>query len=289
MSMDELKQIINGFHGKDFYVVGEIPQKKLAASTAFHGVDPRDTVLVLLDSTLMGSAENGMSITLKGVYWKNMWAVKTRKTFYAWEDLVNIYESMEIVSGNVVFEPGVQFSPPPNYPNESVLNLIRALTIFFIELNGLDSNSTSEAPSSNAQPSKPEQVALPSNTPNAHADYETALINGLSLCVCHSGSPDEALLDLAIEFIRSEEKIQNKSLALDRLSSVMERLEVDSKKAAAFLKLSQSKLIAECKPLSSAECEHIQIMIEGVGEAANDGAKERIKGISEKLFAVISG
>ena len=68
MSMDELKQIINGFHGKDFYVVGEIPQKKLAASTAFHGVDPRDTVLVLLDSTLMGSAENGMSITLKGVY-----------------------------------------------------------------------------------------------------------------------------------------------------------------------------------------------------------------------------
>ena len=69
--LKELMEIVNGYRGDDYHVMGEIPQKKLSASTNFHGVDSKDTVLVLLDSTLMGSAENGISITLKGIYWKN--------------------------------------------------------------------------------------------------------------------------------------------------------------------------------------------------------------------------
>ncbi|MEI8210498.1 MAG: hypothetical protein WCG16_14905, partial [Methylococcales bacterium] len=119
--LNDLMEIVHGYHGSDYHVMGEIPQRKLSASTAFHGVDPRDTVLALLDSTLMGSAENGISITLKGIYWKNMWAVKTRKNSYTWEELSRIADQIEIHGGHIVFEQGVEADVPANYSEVSLL------------------------------------------------------------------------------------------------------------------------------------------------------------------------
>jgi hypothetical protein len=285
--IEQLMEIVNGYHGKDFFIMGEIPQKKLASSTAFHGVDPRDTVLVLLDSTITGSAENGMSITLKGIYWKNMWATKTRKNSYSWEELQHIYKQIEISSGNLVFEPGVQFYIPANYSNESLLNLIKTLTQFFIETTQYEPVT---APAYNASEPVHHQTltALPSANSDSNVYYETAIVNSMALCVCHSGISDENCLELAIDFINSDESIINTAQALDKLSLIMDLLEKEANKSTAFFKLRQSKLIAECKPLSSSEREQILIMIEGLQERADDIGREKIAVTTDKIIAAIS-
>ena len=145
--LEKLMEIVNGYRGDDYHVMGEIPQKKLSASTNFHGVDSKDTVLVLLDSTLMGSAENGISITLKGIYWKNTWLLKTLKNSYTWEELSKLVNEIEIQDSTIVFENEVKLYAPATYPKLSILNLIKELTNFFVESTQGNKDTEQSAPS----------------------------------------------------------------------------------------------------------------------------------------------
>jgi hypothetical protein len=282
--LDELLEIVNGYHGSDYHVMGEIPQRKLSASTSFHGVDPRDTVLVLLDSTVMGSAENGISITLKGIYWKNMWAVKTRKNSYTWEELSKLINQIEIQGDNIVFERGVELYVPANYSEISLLNLIKALTNFFIEstqgyedTNQLSSNKNEEI--------NQNILALPSG--RDIDDYCTTLINSLVLCVYHSGTTDEQCLELALEFLNQDDSIIVPT-AIDRMSTIIQQIESDYKKSPVFFKLKQSKLIAECKPILAHEIEQLSIMVDAIQEVTNSEGKNKIPELWAKILNRIS-
>ncbi|MEI7795962.1 MAG: hypothetical protein WCI06_04915 [Methylococcaceae bacterium] len=144
--IEQLTEIVNRYHDDNentaFFSVGEIPSLKLSSSTKFHGVDSGDTVLALIarpDSIFGSAAKHGMSITLKGIYWKNDWMCKTSKSSYTWDELQRIYKQIEIdwgkSGGNMVFEPSVKFDIPWNYSSESLLHLIQTLTEFFAETN----------------------------------------------------------------------------------------------------------------------------------------------------------
>ena len=283
--LNELMEIVHGYHGKDYHVMGEIPQRKLSASTAFHGVDPRDTVLVLLDSTVMGSAENGISITLKGIYWKNIWGVRTRKNSYTWEELSKIVNQIEIQGNEIVFEQGVQVYVPANYSEVSLLNLIKALTNFFIESTQSYGETTNQSSQNKQEEINQNIPALPSGR-NA-SDYCTSLINTLALCVYHSGTPDEQCLELALEFLNHDDSIIA-STAIDQMTTIIQQIENDYKKSPVFFKLKQSKLIAECKPVLSHEVEQLSIMVDAIREAANSEGKNKIPELWAKILSRIS-
>lgn len=269
--IEQLVEIANGYHGTDYHVYGEIPQKKLTASTSFHGVDPRDTVLALLDATVMGSAENGMSITLKGVYWKNMWSVKTRKNSYTWEELREIYKNIEIQSGHLVFEPGVEFYIPANYPNISILNLIKNLTQFFIESTQMASveteSTTYKQQSENNSSINQSAVVLENNSLNGYVELVPELI---ALCMVADGEIEDSEVELATAIIESDDFIENKQLALEMLSSSIDKLSADKQKSNAIFKLKSATIISKVSKISdSLQKEKIEIILEGMLESVS--------------------
>lgn len=288
--IEELVEIANGYHGKDYYVYREIPQKKLMASTSFHGVDPRDTVLALLDSTIAGSAENGMSITLKGVYWKNMWAVKTRKNSYTWEELRGIYNNIEIQSGCLVFEPGVQFSIPANYPNISLLNLIKNLTQFFIETTQIKivkntSRDYNHQAENNAETNQA-SVLIGNNPLNIYVEIVPEL---MALCMSADGEIEDSEVELATAIIESDDFIENKQIALESLLLNVNKLIADKQKSNAIFKLKSASIISKASKITdSLQKEKIEIildaMLESVSSEDNSDTKLMVDTIKEKLL-----
>lgn len=284
--IDDLMDIINGYHGKDYFIMGQIPQKKLAASTAFHGVDPRDTVLVLLDSTIMGTAENGMSITLKGIYWKNMWAVKTRKNHYTWAELADIAGQMEVKGGHILFEPGVEFYVPANYKEASLLNLLKTLSNYYKEVM-LASADTGHLSAVQPASSNPVNSVPMLEDGSTNSDFQLTLANSLALAICHAGSPSEPCLEVAMEFIHSEEDI-DKACTLDQLSTTIDLLQQDFNKSSAFFKIRQSKTIATLKKLTSHQVEQLSIMLDALSEAIEPENLPKYTELRSKILGAIN-
>ncbi|EIC30150.1 hypothetical protein [Methylomicrobium album] len=283
--IEQLVEIANGYHGSDYHVYGEIPQRKLVASTSFHGVDPRDTVIVLLDSTVMGSAENGMSITLKGVYWKNMWAVKTRKNSYTWEELRHIYKGIEIQSGHLVFEPGVEFSFPANYNGISLLNLIKTLTQFFIEttqMTNLEATGTTYQHQAENMPSTEQNVVLIGD--NSAKIYIEIVPELIALCVAADGEVEDSEIELATAIIENDDLIQDKQLALESLSTNLDKLISDKKKSNAIFKLKSTTIISKVSKISdSLQKERLEVILDGMLESVCDEGSSDTKSIVDAI------
>jgi len=72
MIQEQLLSIINTYNSDGYYAYGNIPSKKLQTAVQYYPVDPDDTSLALIDSTVFGLAKNGMVIGQKGRYWKNL-------------------------------------------------------------------------------------------------------------------------------------------------------------------------------------------------------------------------
>lgn len=295
---EELLRIINGFHGNAYYTAGNISQKRLQAAVGSHGVDPRDEVLAVLDATILGhtrggSADNGMSITLRGIHWKNGWAVATRKNSYTWEELARLADALEVKGDHVQFELGVEFSTLGSLKAQQLVHLLQAICRFFVECQDLAATAaaangtvTGTAP---ADP-PPARPALPELPPPGDAEaFGAALVNVLALAVCHSGEPEGGCLDLAIEFLRSEESLPDAAGALDRLSAAIEQLSTDAAKGPAFFKIRQSKLVAELRPVEDPHRRaQLDIMLEALHETAPEDGREKLADVSRKVAAALS-
>ena len=87
MLQEHLLMLINNINSNDYYPYGNIPSNKLQTAMQTYPVDPLDTPLALIDTTVMGSAKCGMVIGLKGIYFRNDWTTKTIKNFISWDEL----------------------------------------------------------------------------------------------------------------------------------------------------------------------------------------------------------
>jgi len=88
---------------KSFTIHDNIPATKKANAIQHYPVDKNDQVLALLDSTVFGSAKNGLAIGLKGIYWKNDWSTSTKKNFLSWKELYENKSQFLIKSGKLSF------------------------------------------------------------------------------------------------------------------------------------------------------------------------------------------
>jgi hypothetical protein len=282
--IDELVKLAEGYLGDDYYVHGEIPPKKLEASTKYHGVDPRDTVIVLLDATITGSADNGMSITLKGVYWKNAWHTKTRKNHYTWEELKDFFDSIYVKSGSLIFEQGVLFSTPANYSNDSLVNVIKTFARFFIETT----QGANVLPDiNNAAPSRKETALIENNAPEI---YEILVPEVIALCISADGEIEDSEIELATDIIESDELIGDKQLAMESLSSNIEKFISGKSKSSAIFKLKYKTTISKVSKITDEQQkERLSIILEGMLESVGDNGTSETKSIIDEINAKLNG
>ena len=68
-----LKGIINKWNiDGGFYIDGSIPEKKLKNAIEKYSIPYNESVIGLIDTTLMGSAKNGLALCLNGIYWREL-------------------------------------------------------------------------------------------------------------------------------------------------------------------------------------------------------------------------
>lgn len=111
----QITEICARYSGADFYVAELIPQKKLDSAMASYPVPGGGRVVALIDSTVMGSADNGMAIGEYGISWHNDWTTDSKKTSFRWEEMKDIsirkdgLFNIEIGDGNKFNMSGSQF------------------------------------------------------------------------------------------------------------------------------------------------------------------------------------
>lgn len=109
----QLTEICSRFTASDYYVSELIPEQKLRNALQNYPIQNGGRAMALIDTTVFGSAENGMLISEKGLSWKN-WVVPTKTSSMYWKEFSELALSIDgtkIKIGNdAVFETtGSQF------------------------------------------------------------------------------------------------------------------------------------------------------------------------------------
>lgn len=71
---------------KGLYISPDIPRKKSDNAYACYGIPPSAKVFAIVDTTVFGSAKNGLAFTSEGLFWKNDWTTTSAKTCMSWEE-----------------------------------------------------------------------------------------------------------------------------------------------------------------------------------------------------------
>ena len=81
---DIIKKVkLEGYKGIDFY-----PEKRKQDNAYENYKIPRnEKIYALIDSTVMGSAKNGLAVTSSGIYWHNDFFTKSSQTHLNWDEL----------------------------------------------------------------------------------------------------------------------------------------------------------------------------------------------------------
>jgi hypothetical protein len=124
-------EFLSAYDINELYVAPFISERRLQNAFKEHGVAVGERIFAIIDCTIMGasvggSASKGMSITEKGIYWKNGWTVATVKSHLSWTELAASADRMEIKSSNVRFGPRVEFFPLGMKPAK-VIELLKGL------------------------------------------------------------------------------------------------------------------------------------------------------------------
>jgi len=87
MNFGDLLSIVLDYEDEeDFYIYGDIPERKLKNACESYPLHQDDEILALVDATVFGSAKNGMLIGLKGIYFKSD-SGHSERSFLSWADL----------------------------------------------------------------------------------------------------------------------------------------------------------------------------------------------------------
>lgn len=258
--VEGLTHLMASYDNSSLYVAGNLSQKRLSSAVKSHGVDPRDRVIAIIDSTIMGhtsggSAENGMSLTLSGIYWRNPWMLRTRRSQYSWEELVEIASGIEAKGGNLQFEPGVEFYAPADFKSVHIINMLQALARVFEELR--DSTPLTEGA---AVPEHAPAQPLLSDGSSDH--LATVLGASMALLVYASGAADEGLLDQAVRVIEAESA--NISATLRALEAEVGELGQAAAKSVVSVKLHAAKVLAASRPANAYEADQLIAFLEAL-------------------------
>jgi len=85
--VDQMLAVCEDYEGFSWcHTVGAISAKRMANARKAMHIPEEKTVVMLYDETIFGSNRQGFAVCEDGLYWKNDWAVKTKRTYLSWEE-----------------------------------------------------------------------------------------------------------------------------------------------------------------------------------------------------------
>jgi hypothetical protein len=129
VALNEIQELLGGYADSRLYLAPNIPPRKLknAISKYAPQVTPED-VLLLYDNTILGSAADGLCLTLSGVYWYNTWGTPGQISYM---DIQKVEAQDALIGTNIVINEQKVFvyrSDNNKKLAASVVNVIRSLT-----------------------------------------------------------------------------------------------------------------------------------------------------------------
>lgn len=174
LSLEEKMLLVLEFYsGDNYHTKANIPLEKFNNTRENYFFDQNDVALALIDTTIFGSAKNGMVIGLRGIYFKNNWTTKTLGSFISWEKLhsnKNLVIGAEI--GNIIhLIEGCDFDvSASNLAIKDIIKILRKLIDIFGKHHSMftpnkeeDGISEQDEPPLSSQ--NPVYVAIENNAP----------------------------------------------------------------------------------------------------------------------------
>jgi hypothetical protein len=282
---DQLLAIIHNYNSDSYYTYGNIPAKKLQNACQNFPVDPNDTPLALVDTTVMGSAKTGLVIGLKGIYFRNDWATKTTKNFSSWEDLS--MNRSPIGNGAlycITLINGCELNMSGSSMKKEVLtNLLNQIISLYKEnrSNTLPTPATKNSPTDSTNNQNVLQIESPAKKTSL---YQEIVPEILALCITADGAVDEDEIEMACALLDSDEFIDNKSEATSILSQLTEKLSAERTKSKALFKLKAATIISKIPQIADThQKERITIILDAMAETANNSSGDDFIEVISKI------
>ncbi len=272
--MSELEMLLNVLerHETDgFWVGSNIPKRKLDNAIAHFPIDPRLTVLGLIDCTVMGSCKNGLAITDHGLIWKNDWTTNSSKTSFTWSELVEAKDEIKIDKYDICFGRNTKLNMAGcSMSKTDAFHLFHGIAEFLIDLQTeMEDEDYIDVNEPCYHKELPDNTKSKSIPPEEQELYEESLISALALMTVADGEINSDEIELVTAFISEEESIKDEQKALSDYESHIEKLSTSHEKSKAIFALQSGKLIAGIKRLNNKELiERLEVMLEGMMEAA---------------------
>jgi hypothetical protein len=83
-----LMDALGSVQAANYHIYGAIPSDKLVNAHQYLGVPATETILALIDTTMVGNCKTGLAITPAGLFWRNDWTASEKQGTAKWEELV---------------------------------------------------------------------------------------------------------------------------------------------------------------------------------------------------------
>ncbi|BCV65500.1 hypothetical protein TUM17387_08590 [Shewanella carassii] len=105
----DVLEILQNFHSDGLFVAPNIPSKKAKNASACYGMSSSVDIYAIVDSTVFGSAKNGLAFTSEGLFWKNDWTTTSAKNHMSWEELINTSQEHAVDGSELLLGQGCAF------------------------------------------------------------------------------------------------------------------------------------------------------------------------------------
>ncbi|WP_335922970.1 hypothetical protein [Shewanella chilikensis] len=178
----DVLEILQNFHSDGLFVAPNIPSKKAKNASACYGMPASVNIYAIVDSTVFGSAKNGLAFTSEGLFWKNDWTTTSAKNHMSWEELINTSQEHAVDGSELWLGQDCAFGMAGSGMKPAVL--LKLLEKLAQKIQG-NTEATETAEVSN--------VAQAKVTPVADANGEVSVGNTASASVTAENLPPEGV------------------------------------------------------------------------------------------------
>ncbi|MCE9788560.1 hypothetical protein [Shewanella chilikensis] len=197
----DVLEILQNFHSDGLFVAPNIPSKKAKNASACYGMPVSVNIYAIVDSTVFGSAKNGLAFTSEGLFWKNDWTTTSAKNHMSWEELINTSQEHAVDGSELLLGQDCAFGMAGSGMKPAVLlklleklaqkiqgntgttetvegsNVAQACVTPVADANGEASVGNTASASVTAENLPPEGVTTESVTPAADANGDVSITN----------------------------------------------------------------------------------------------------------------
>ncbi|WP_345847617.1 hypothetical protein [Shewanella algae] len=178
----DVLEILQNFHSDGLFVAPNIPSKKAKNASACYGMSSSVDIYAIVDSTVFGSAKNGLAFTSEGLFWKNDWTTTSVKNHMSWEELINTSQEHAVDGSDLWLGQGCAFGMAGSGMKPAVL--LKLLEKLAQKIQG-NTGATETVEGSN--------VAQACVTPATVANDEASVGNTASTSVTAENLPPEGV------------------------------------------------------------------------------------------------